>query len=102
MKKLVVLLTVVTLGTFNGLSSMCMAVRDNREAINVFVDQVKTSQSFALTMLNSIDKSVGLKSSDHDGNYFKMDKLSGEEKKTYDEVVKKLIRFRTKYLDMNS
>lgn len=87
MKKLVVVLIAVTLATFNGLSSMCMAVRDNREAINVFVDQVKTSQSFALTMLNSIDKSVGLKSSDHDGNYFKMDKLSGEEKKTYDEVV---------------
>ncbi len=87
MKKLVAVLTATSIVTISGLGSVCMAVKDNREVLQTFFDEFNASKYYAQLMLKSIDKSLALKSSDKDGNYFKMDKLSDEEKKVYDQVV---------------
>ena len=85
-KKLVAALTATTLIVSSGLGSVCMAARDNRGCLNTLVDGIRANHIYALKMLESADKNVGLKSSDQDGNYLKMDRLSDEEKKIYDEV----------------
>ena len=86
-KKLVAALTATTLVTVSGLSSVCIAVRDNRDFAQTLADQIKANEYYALKMLQSIPKDEGLNKSNQDGNYFKKDKLSDEEKKIYDQIV---------------
>lgn len=82
-RKLVAALTATTLVAVSGLNSVCIAVRDNRD----LADQIKANEYYALKMLQSIPKDQGLNKSNQDGNYFKKDKLSDEEKKIYDQIV---------------
>lgn len=88
-KKLIAALTATTLIAVSGLSSVCMAAREF-DYLAEYYRQSECNCEYSLEMLKSVDKSVGLKSSEKDGNYFKKDNLSDEEKKIYDAIVAKV------------
>ncbi len=85
-RKLVAALTATTLVAISGLSSVCMAAREF-DYISEYNRQSKLICEYSLNMLKSIDKSTGFTKGGPDGNYFKKDKLSDEEKKIYDQIV---------------
>lgn len=87
LNKLTVALMATIFITISGLSSVCMAVKDTRNFEETCAHRIKANEYYASKMLESIPKEEGLKKSNQDGNYFKQDKLSDEEKKTYDEIV---------------